>query len=205
MSKATVYYLDNKHPNTKKLGKVVESLKDGEVIVYPTDTVYGLGCDIKNKKAIDKIYSIKNLGPKHLMSFICSDLSQASNYVNINNEVFTVLRRILPGPYTIILEANREVPKVLLKKRKTIGIRIPASPVARFLVEKLGRPIVSTSVSDQNGDNILDPEDIYKHYGSHVKMIVDQGIIGDESSTVLLYGEDGWEIIREGKGEVDFL
>jgi tRNA threonylcarbamoyl adenosine modification protein (Sua5/YciO/YrdC/YwlC family) len=205
MSKATVFHLDPEHPNLRRLGKVVDILKKGEVIIYPTDTIYGIGCDIHKKKAIEKIYAMKGLGSKHLMSFICKDLSQAAKYVNIDNRAYSILKRILPGPYTIILEANRDVPKVLLGKRRTVGIRIPASPVANYLVENLGSPIVSSSTTNRSGESLLDPEDIYNEFGSHVSAIIDMGFLGNDNSTVLSYENSEWEVIREGKGPVDFL
>ncbi len=205
MARAIVYDMDPVHPNVKRLKNVVDTLADGEVIIYPTDSVYGLGCDMRSKKGIDKLRTLKGVDDKHLMSFICADLSQAAQYVNIDNHAFSVLRRILPGPYTIILEANREVPKNVLGKRKTVGIRIPDSPVARFLVESLGSPIVSTSVDDDNGKAILDPEEISRRFGGVVSAIVDQGQLGDDHSTVLIYEEGEWEVVREGKGPVDFL
>ncbi len=205
MSKAVVFQLDSDRPNLKRLQRVVDELKNGSVIVYPTDTLYGFGCDIAAHKAMDRILAIKGFEGRHYMSFVCSDLSQASTYVNLDNHAFSILRRILPGPYTIILEANRAVPKVLLQKRKTIGIRIPDSPVARTLVETLGRPIVSSSVATVEGRNLLDPDEIYKLYGSVVDMILDQGPITDESSTVLSYENQEWTVLREGKGPIDFL
>lgn len=205
MSKAVVFQLDSDRPNLKRLMRVVEELQKGNVVVVPTDTLYGFCCDITAHKAVDRILAIKGLPEKHFMSCICSDLAQASQYVNLDNQAFSILRRILPGPYTIVLEANRAVPKVLLDKRKTIGIRIPDSPVARTLVDALGRPILSTSVSTPDGRNLLDPEEIYKLYGSQVDMILSQGIIADESSTVLSYADGEWKVLREGKGPVDFL
>lgn len=205
MSKSVVFQLDSDRPNLKRLMRVVDELQKGSVVVIPTDTLYGFCCDIKAHKAVDRILDIKGLPEKHLMSCICADLAQASQYVNLDNSAFAILRRILPGPYTVVLEANRAVPKVLLDKRKTIGIRIPDSPVARTLVEALGRPILSTSVSTPEGRNILDPEEIYKLYGSQVDMILSQGIISDEKSTVLSYADGEWTVLREGKGPVDFL
>jgi len=205
MSKAVVFQLDSDRPNLKRLQRVVDELHNGSVIVYPTDTLYGFGCDVGAHKAVDRIVSIKGLSDKHFMSFVCADLGQAAQYVNLDNHAFSILRRILPGPYTIVLEANRAVPKVLLNKRKTIGIRIPDSPVARTLVEALGRPILSSSVSTPEGRNLVDPDEIYKLYGAQVDMILDQGIIAGESSTVLSYENQEWTVIREGKGPIDFL
>ncbi|MBU1220047.1 threonylcarbamoyl-AMP synthase [Myxococcota bacterium] len=205
MPKATVFHLEKDRPNLKRLPRVVEALEKGDAIIYPTDTVYGLACDPLQKKAIDKIQTIKNLGPRHLFSFICCDISQAAAFVDIDNNLFPVLKRILPGPYTIILEANKKVPKVLLQDRKEVGIRVPDSAVAQFLSQNLGRPFLSTSVVDYNGNTILDPEEMVDIYGERVAYIIEQGFIGDDVSTVLKYIDGTWEIIREGKGPVDFL
>ncbi len=205
MTKAVVVRLDPHFPNVKRLRRVVEALESGEVIIYPTDSVYGMACDVRNLKAIERIRSIKGIGAQHHMSFICSDLSQAAGYVNIDNSAFALLKRVLPGPYTIILEASRDAPKKVLGRRKTIGIRIPDSSVARYLVESLMAPLVSTSVVDEEGEAMLDPDEIYKKFGGQVGIIVEQGYIGGEPSTVLAYTEGEWEVVREGKGSVDFL
>lgn len=125
MAKAVIFHLDPEFPNVKRLKKVVTALEEGEVIIYPTDTVYGMGCDLRQKKAIDRIRSIKGFGDKHLMSFICSDLSQAASYVNIDNEAYNLLKRILPGPYTVILEASKEVPKKFWGKERPLEYVFP--------------------------------------------------------------------------------
>ncbi|MBN2724792.1 MAG: threonylcarbamoyl-AMP synthase [Deltaproteobacteria bacterium] len=205
MPKATVFHLDAQHPNLKRLPRVIDALENGSVVLYPTDTVYGFACDPLQKKAIDKIHALKNLGPKHMFSFVCSDISQAAQFVDIDNSLFSILKRILPGPYTIILEANKKVPRVLLQNRKEVGIRVPDSPVAQYLSQSIGRPLLSTSVVDFDGNAILDPEEMIEIYGERVSYIIEQGFLGDDVSTVLRYMDGEWEIIREGKGSIDFL
>ncbi|MDA3864059.1 MAG: L-threonylcarbamoyladenylate synthase [Deltaproteobacteria bacterium] len=202
MSKATVFHLDKEHPNFKKIKRVNECLKDGGVVIYPTDTVYAMGCDIQQVKAIDRLYRIKELDKDHLMSLICGDLSQASNYVNFDNRAFSTIKRLIPGPFTLILEANRDVPKKYMGSRTTVGIRIPDARVVNHLVAKLGRPLVTTSVVDDEGNPMLDPEEIYEKYGHAVDYLLNQGTMYNEQSTVLQYEEDAWRLIRQGKGIV---
>lgn len=193
------------HPQPRKIAQAVEILDRGGVIAYPTDTVYGFGCDLHNRKAIDRIYRLRNLPPTHLMSFVCPDLSGISRYAFVTDFAYRVLRRLLPGPYTVVLRATPEVPRVLLQKRRTVGIRVPQSPIALALVSGLGRPILSTSVVGPDGQILLDPKDIRDAFPSELDAVLDAGFLGNVPSTVISLVDDEIEIIREGKGPVDML
>ena len=154
------YELHPVDPQIRFINKAVDVLKDGGVIIYPTDTVYGLGCDIYNKKALDRIYFIKNEAETKLYSFLCSDLKDISKYAKVSNYAYKAMRKLLPGPYTFVLPAAKEVPKKLCTKRKTVGIRVPDNKVALMLAEKLGHPIISTSATLRTGQQLYDPEKI---------------------------------------------
>src|SRR5579871_2730061 len=148
------------HPEPRKIRRAVEALEAGGVIAYPTDTVYGLGCDITNKRALDRLYAIKGMDRSHPVAFICPDLSDIARYAIVDNQVYRVLRRFLPGPYTFILPATRDVPKLVQMKRKTVGIRVPALEATRALVRELGRPVVSTTAARPGEDPMVDPHEI---------------------------------------------
>jgi tRNA threonylcarbamoyl adenosine modification protein (Sua5/YciO/YrdC/YwlC family) len=197
------YVIHPEFPQPRKIAQVAELLADGGVIAYPTDTVYGFGCDIMNPKAIDRIYRIKNLDPKQLLSFVCSDLSHISRYAHVSDNAYRILRRILPGPYTVILEATREVPKKLLQKRTTVGIRVPDNAITMELVKALGRPIISSSVVDAAGQQMGDPVEIRELFDAQLDAVVDGGYINPEPSTVLRLIDTEVEIVRVGKGPVD--
>lgn len=198
----------NENPNSKEIDKVVKVLKNGGLVIYPTDTVYGLGCDIKNNKALEKIALIKGvkLG-KAKFSFICDSLSHLSDYVKqIDSTTFKILKRALPGPYTFILPGSNNLPKVF-KKKKTVGIRIPDNNIVKSIVETLGNPIVSTSIRDD--DDVLeyttDPELIYEKWKHLVDIVIDGGY-GDNTASTIIDFTDGYpEVIREGKGSLDVL
>lgn len=193
------------NPNQKAIAQVAEILRQGGVIIYPTDTVYGLGCDINNQKAIEKIGKIRNIKvEKANFSFVCTDLSHLSDYTKpIPNQHFRTLKKALPGPFTFVLAANNAVPKLLHNNRKTIGIRVPDNLIAREIVRELGHPILSSSIHDE--DEIIeystDPELIYEKYRDHVDVVIDGGFGGMEPSTVVDLTNDVPEIIRQGKGD----
>jgi len=195
-------------PSEAALAKVVKVLRDGGLVIYPTDTVYGLGCDITNSKALEKIARIKGVKlEKANFSFVCSDLSNLSDYVKqIDTATFKLLRRALPGPYTFILPGNNNLPKEF-KKKNTVGIRVPDNNIARCLVEMLGNPIVSSSIHDD--DEVLeystDPELIYEKWQNLVDVVVDGGYGGNEPSTII--DLSGFEpvVVREGKGDPDIF
>lgn len=196
------------NPNEKEIEKAVSVLRKGGIIIYPTDTVYGLGCDITNTKALEKIARIKGIKlEKANFSFICKDLSNISNYVKqIDTATFKLLKRALPGAYTFILQGNNNLPKVF-KKKKTVGIRVPDNNIARAIVEKLGNPIVSTSIYDEDDviEYTTDPELIYEKWQSKVDLVIDGGYGDNIASTIIDLSKDEIEIIREGKGSLDIL
>jgi tRNA threonylcarbamoyl adenosine modification protein (Sua5/YciO/YrdC/YwlC family) len=196
------------NPNEKQIAKVVEVLKKGGLIIYPTDTVYGLGCDISNVKALKKIAKIKGVKlEKSNFSFICNDLSHLSDYAKqIDSPTFRLLKRALPGAYTFILQGNNNLPKVF-KKRKTVGIRVPNNNIARAIVKELGNPIVSTSIYDEDDvvEYTTDPELIYEKWKSSVDIVINGGYGDNQASTVIDLSKDEIEVIREGKGSLDIL
>jgi tRNA threonylcarbamoyl adenosine modification protein (Sua5/YciO/YrdC/YwlC family) len=199
--------LYNENPNPKEIARVVKVLQSGGLIIYPTDTIYGLGCDITKTKSLEKIAKIKGVQlEKANLSFICNDLSHLSDYVKqIDSATFKILKRALPGPYTFILPGSNNLPKVF-KKKKTVGIRIPDNNIIRTLVAELGNPIVSTSIRDE--DDVLeyttDPELIFEKWQGLVDIVIDGGYGDNEPSTVIDLTEEP-SVIREGKGNIDIL
>jgi len=195
------------NPNPKAIEQAVEVLRKGGLIIYPTDTVYGLGCDITNQKAIEAICRIRNIKPdKANFSFICYDLSHISDYTKpIDSTTFRVIKKALPGPFTFIFNASHAVPKLLNSNKKTVGIRVPDNNIAREIVKALGNPIVSASIKDD--DEIIeystDPELIYEKYQDHVDLVIDGGYGGNIASTVVDCTSGDFEVIREGKGDLE--
>ena len=189
-------------PQTRHISRIGNQLQSGGLIVYPTDTMYGLGCDIFNKKAIDRIYQAKQRSHTKPLSFVCADLTDLAQYArNISNTTYRLMKRLLPGPYTFILEASRQVPKFMMSNRKTVGIRVPDNEICLAIVRELGRPIVSTSVTQHDDEILNDPEIIEARFGKVVDVIVDGGILVSEPSTVVdLTGEEP-VVLREGKGD----
>ncbi len=193
------------NPNPRHIRRVVEVLRQGGVIIYPTDTIYGMGCDINNQKAIERICQIKGVRPdKQNFSFICYDLSNISEYTRVlSTPIFKVMKKTLPGPYTFLLNANNKVPKLLNSKKKTVGIRVPDHSIPRTLVKELGQPIVTTSIRDE--DDVLeystDPELIYEKYRDLVDVVIDGGYGHNIASTVVDCTGDEFEIVREGLGD----
>jgi len=200
--------LYNENPNPRDVRKVVDVLRDGGIIIYPTDTVYGLGCDITNLKAVEKVARFKGIKiEKSNFSFICSDLSHISDYTKpISNTVFKLMKKNLPGPFTFILEANNNVPRYFKGKKKTVGIRVPDNNIIREIVSELGNPILSTSIRDD--DEILeyttDPELIYEKYQEIADLVIDGGPGELIPSTVIDCTSDDLHIVREGKGILEF-
>lgn len=199
--------LYEENSNSREIQKVVEILRNGGVIVYPTDTIYGVGCDITQAKAVERVARIKGVDvAKSNFSFICSDLGQLSTYAKpIPNPVFKLIKRCLPGPFTFILEANNNVPKYFKGKKKTVGIRVPDNAIVREIVRELGNPILSSSVKDDDEivEYTTDPELIYEKFGDLVDLVIDGGYGGNIPSTVIDCTNDFPEIIRQGKGEVE--
>jgi tRNA threonylcarbamoyl adenosine modification protein (Sua5/YciO/YrdC/YwlC family) len=190
------------HPEPRKVRRAVEALAAGEVIAYPTDTVYGLGCDLGNKKAIDLLYQIKRMDRSHQLAFICPDLSDIARYAIVENAHYRVLRHFLPGPYTFILEATREVPKLVQSKRKTVGIRIPNSEVIRAIVRELGRPVISTTAQHPDGEPFVDPHEIAAEFKG-LAMVLDAGAGGMVPTTVIDLTQVPPVIVREGAGSIE--
>ena len=192
------------NPDSKDIQKVVRVLQDGGIIICPTDTVYGIGCDIYNQKAVERVASIKGIRPeKANFSFICHDLSHLSDFTSpINNEVYKLMKRNFPGPFTFILKANNKVPKLFQSKRKTVGIRIPDNNIAREIVKELGNPIMSTSVHDEDEviEYTTDPELIHEKYKDMVDIVIDGGYGRITASTIIDCTTDEIEIIRQGIG-----
>jgi tRNA threonylcarbamoyl adenosine modification protein (Sua5/YciO/YrdC/YwlC family) len=199
--------LFNENPNQREILKIVDVLRKGGLIIYPTDTVYGLGCDITNAKAVEKVARVKNVKvEKNNFSFICSDLSHISDFTKpISNSVFKLMKKNLPGPFTFILEANNNVPKYF-KAKKTVGIRVPDNNIIREIVRELGNPILSTSIHDE--DEILeystDPELIHEKYQEIADIVVDGGYGEFTPSTIVDCTGDAIAIIREGKGKLEY-
>ncbi len=196
------------NPNPKEIARVVEVLRKGGLVIYPTDTVYGLGCDITKTKGLERIARIKGIKlEKANWSFLCADLSNLSDYIRqIDTATFKILKRALPGPYTFILPGNNSLPKEF-KKKKTVGIRVPNNSIAKALVVALGNPIVSTSIHDE--DEVLeyttDPELIYEKWGNLVDVVIDGGYGDNVASTIIDLSEGTPSVIREGKGSLDIL
>ena len=191
------------HPEPRKIRRAVEALEAGDVIGYPTDTVYGLGCDPLNKKAVDRLYEIKRMDRSHQLAFICPDLSDIAKYAVVENHNYRILRHYLPGPYCFILDATREVPKMFQSKRKTIGIRIPAHEVTRSLARELGRPIISTTAQRAGEDPHVDPHEIDIAFPG-LGLILDDGAGGGlVPTTVIDLTTSPPTVVREGAGSVE--
>jgi len=196
-------HIHPKNPQPRQIKTVVETLEKGGIIIYPTDTIYGIGCDIMNHKAVEKICRIKQMDPqKAQLSFICSDLSDLSKYARqLSTPVYRILKQYLPGPYTFILPASKEVPKILKSKKDTIGLRVPDHPIAQAIVAALGRPILSASLPEEMVEYYTDPAYIYDEYKNRVDIIIDGGIGGIIPSTIVDFTHDEAEVIRKGLGE----
>lgn len=194
------------NPNPREIQKVVEVLRQGGVIIYPTDTIYGLGCDINQPKAVAKVAQLRGINlEKANFSFICHDLSHISDYAkDLSNDVFKLMKRNLPGPFTFILEANNNVPRIFKHRKKTVGIRVPDNDIIREIVRELGNPIMSTSIHDEDDviEYTTDPELIHEKYESKVDIVIHGGFGDNEPSTIVDCSGDEFEILREGKGEL---
>jgi tRNA threonylcarbamoyl adenosine modification protein (Sua5/YciO/YrdC/YwlC family) len=195
------------NPEMRKIRIVTDCLKNGGVIIYPSDTVYALGCDIYQPKAIERIYKIKNKDPRKAnFSFICYDLSHLSDFVfSIDTPIYRVMRKALPGPFTFILKANSNVPKIFQSKKKTVGIRIPDNKICKELIKELGNPIMTTSIHDADEiiDYTIDPQIIYEKYEKVVDIVIDGGYGGNKPSTVVDCSDGSFTIIRDGLGNLN--
>ena len=195
------------NPEKRKIDTVVSILRNGGIIVYPTDTIYGIGCDLMNRKSIEQLCHIMNIKPQKLdLSFICNDLSHISEYVKrIDTSVFKLLKRSLPGPYTFILESSSKVPKILDVNKKTVGIRIPAHNIPRMIVEQLGNPLITSSIKDDDKikEYTTDPEEIYEDFKHVVDVVIDGGAGGNIPSTVVDCTQEELIITRQGLGTIE--
>ncbi len=191
------------NPQMRIIRQVVDCLRGGGVIIYPTDTIYGLGCDISQHKAVERICRIKKIDPqKAQLSFVCYDLSHLSEYAKqLGTPAYRVLKQYLPGPYTFILEASRQVPKILKSKRDTVGIRVPDNTIARCIVKELGNPILSASLPGENVEDYTDPEIIQDVFGKQVDMVISGGIGGTVPSTIIDFTQPEPQVLRQGAGE----
>lgn len=207
--RAELLRIHPENPEIKKINHVVDVLRQGGVVIYPTDTVYGIGCDLMNKHGLSNLLKIKGLKAKNLnFSFLCTDLSQISEYTKpIPNQVFKTMKKCLPGPFTFLLPANSHLPKILDQSKRTVGVRVPDNSIVTTLVSHLGNPILSASIKDQ--DEIIeyttDPSIICDDYGNLVDCIIDGGLGGNEPSTVVDCAQGDVILVREGAGDIDLL
>ncbi|MCK5056049.1 MAG: threonylcarbamoyl-AMP synthase [Candidatus Aminicenantes bacterium] len=202
---AELQIVDIYYPDREQILHAVDILKNGGVIVYPTDTIYGLAADILNKEAVLKIFKIKKVSKQKLLSLIFSDLKGIADWAHIPNGAFRLMRRVLPGQYTFILPASKELPKSIVQKRTTMGVRVPDSEVVRRLIDELGRPLLSSSVPKGADDYFTDPGEIAERYNHEIDLILDGGIMPTLPSTVVDFTVDPPEILREGAGDVNAL
>lgn len=197
------------HPQPRRIEQILDVLRDGGLIAYPTDTVYGIGCDIFNRKAVERLHQlvreVKKKPAHSPLSFICRDLSNISEYAIISDYTYRTLRRMLPGPYTFVLEATKLVPKIMLNKSKTVGIRVPDSPIPLEIVRALGNPIATTSAAHSDGELIADPWTLNDLYGHAIDLVIDGGYLFPEPSTVIDFSGDYPQLIRQGKGDAGDL
>ncbi|MBW1768449.1 MAG: threonylcarbamoyl-AMP synthase [Deltaproteobacteria bacterium] len=191
-----IFSINPDNPQQRLIKRVSEILENGGLIAYPTDTFYGIGCDLYNKKGIQRIYWLKNRPLKKPFSFVCDGLKEISRYAIVSNYAYKTMKRLLPGPYTFVLEGTRLVPKIMLTKRKTVGIRVPDNKICLDLVQAFGRPIISTSAGYD------DPQSIKEFYDSHLDIIIDGGVLFPSPSSVVSLIDDIPEVIRKGKGDV---
>ena len=200
-----IFVINEKNPQTRLISKTKDILEEGGIIIFPTDTVYAYGCDIKDKRAIERIYRLKKMDRKKPLSFIFTDISEISEYVrNVSDDAFKIMKKAFPGPYTFIFKASKLVPKIVVTNQKTIGVRIPDNNIALDIVRALGRPVLATSVFNLSGEYLIDPRELEKVFRNEVDLVIDAGPKPAEPSTVVDLSEDVINVIREGKGEIFF-
>lgn len=197
--------INPENPHSRHITQVVDCLRQGGVIIYPTDTTYGIGCDIFNRKGIKKIFQIKQRDSRKPFSFICSDLAEISNYAQVSNFAFKIMKRHLPGPYTFVLDATKIVPDSLSTKQKTVGVRIPDNKICQEIVKLLGHPLVTTSANSSGDETPQDPQEINASFGRMVDIVIDGGISLSEASTVISLVNDKIEVLREGSGDISWI
>ncbi|MFC2088436.1 L-threonylcarbamoyladenylate synthase [Calditrichota bacterium] len=194
-----------KNPHFRVVNKTVQVLKDDGVIIYPTDTIYGLGAAISSKKGVEQIYQIKKISTHKLLSFICADLTDLSKYAYVDNQSYKIMKRCLPGPFTFILPATKLVPKILFQKRRTVGIRVPDCELCRAIVKELGEPIISTSVPNGPDEFFNDPVEMINRLENEVDLVLDAGVIISKPSTIVDLSQGSPEIRREGAGDISLI
>lgn len=197
--------INQDNPQERQINRVVDIIKKGGIVAYPTDTFYGIGCDIMNKKAIEKIYLLKQRNKTKPFSFICPDLKDISKYGKISNYAYRNMKRLLPGPYTFILSGTKLVPKMMLTKRRTAGIRVPDNKIALSLARELGNPILSTSATDPAGEIFDNPSLLHDFFGKNIDVVIDGGQVPGSPSSVISLIDDVPEIIRYGAGNVEIF
>lgn len=205
MPAAPILAIDPLHPQPRLVEKAVSTLAEGGLVAFPTDTYYGIGCDLFDKRAIERIYQLKQLPRTHELSIICADLGEVSRYAMVDNAAYRVLRRKTPGPYTFILPATKIVPDLLVRRQKTVGVRIPDSPIALEVVRKLEHPIISTSAATPDGEVLIDPREIKEKLGHGLELILDGGYKPNEPSSVIDLSGPRPVVVRQGKGDVSDL
>jgi tRNA threonylcarbamoyl adenosine modification protein (Sua5/YciO/YrdC/YwlC family) len=197
--------INSRNPQKRLIERVVDVLRRGGLIGYPTDTIYGIGCDLLNKEAIERIYRLKRHDRKKPLSFICSDLNDISQYARVSNYAYKTMKRLLPGPYTFVLEATKLVPSIAMTKQKTVGIRVPDNRICLSIVERLRHPIISTSVYKADEELYSDPGDIEERFGKQLDLVIDGGVIIAEHSSVIDLTNEEPSVIRRGKGDVSLF
>ena len=193
------------NPQPRLIKQVAATLENGGVVAYPTDTTYGIGCSIFSKKGLERIYQMKQRDRRKPFSFICSDLAEVSRFARLTNHAFKIMKRCLPGPYTFVLEASREVPDLLTTKQKTVGIRMPDNPICMAIVRELGAPIVTTSANLSGEEPIGNPDEIGRQFGKQLDMLIDGGMLTTDVSSVISLVGDQVEILREGAGDLSWI
>ena len=199
------YELHPVTPQLRFINKAVEVLRSGGVVIYPTDTVYGIGCDIFNREALERVYYIKQDAGTKLFSFICPNLKDIAKYARVSDYAYKTMKKLLPGPYTFVLPAAKEVPKKLWTKRETVGIRVPDHNIALELTKELGNPIVSTSVTKRNGELLYNPEEIKLIFENQVDLMLSVGPLDGQPSSIIDLSREEPEVLREGAGDVSYF
>jgi tRNA threonylcarbamoyl adenosine modification protein (Sua5/YciO/YrdC/YwlC family) len=205
MAAAPIVAIDPKHPQPRIVERAVQALAAGGIVAFPTDTYYGIGCDLFDRRAIERVYQLKQMPPTHELSFICQDLAEVSRYAIVDNAAYRVLRRKTPGPFTFVLPATRLVPDLVLRRQKTVGVRVPDNPIALALVSLLAHPVISTSAATPGGEVLVDPRDIKEQLGHGLDLILDGGYQLNEPSTVIDLTGPEPAVVRQGKGDASDL
>ena len=199
---ARILEINRSNPQPRLIAQAVEILQHGGVIAYPTDTMYGIGCDISHQKAVKRIYQIKRRPKDKPFSFMCASLTNISSYGHVGNTAYRLMRKNLPGPYTFVLAGTKLVPKIMLTKQKTVGIRVPDNPICLALIEALGNPVLNTSAQIEEEEPVCDSMDVDRLFGKQVDLIIDGGTIIPNPSTLISLLTEQPEILRQGKGDI---